>query len=460
MVPRDGWVGCSDGRRSSAARSGSAVRSRHVGARESTRARCRPARAWCAPQARARDARVPARAGRARPRAAQDALSARCSGAAAATSCSARTSCSGIRTRSASATTSSSTTTACSTPKATAIAASTIGSGVFVGRNTILSCKNGDIDIDDGANIGFNCELFSASRVRIGRDTLVAAYCYLIGGDHDCLAIRRRRPGAEPAIGGYRRRRRRVAWRGRQDPRRRVDWRWRRGRRGRRRPRGGSGTVRSPSACRRASLARATKGQPSMSGAPGSTRKLNVLQVCDHLGWEGSRMHGVKRLFAWMIPRFDQRALQRFARQPAQEGSVRGNARLVWRRYHIPPPVEIRSGDVAGASEDHRSKEDRHPAPARLRRDDVRPAGGRACAESRRFCTSTRTSPTRRGSRRSPTAPRAADRHRHRSVAEHGRVRHQGSADPGGESEDRLPWRATRGVQPAAELRGDCGSAG
>jgi glycosyltransferase involved in cell wall biosynthesis len=32
---------------------------------------------------------------------------------------------------------------------------------------------------------------------------------------------------------------------------------------------------------------------------------LNVLQVCDHLGWEGSRMHGVKRLFGWMIPRFD-----------------------------------------------------------------------------------------------------------------------------------------------------------
>jgi glycosyltransferase involved in cell wall biosynthesis len=33
--------------------------------------------------------------------------------------------------------------------------------------------------------------------------------------------------------------------------------------------------------------------------------KLNVLQICDHLGWEGSRMHGVKRLFSWMIPRFD-----------------------------------------------------------------------------------------------------------------------------------------------------------
>jgi len=61
----------------------------------------------------------------------------------------------------------------------------TIGSGVFIGRNTILSCKNGDIGIEDGANIGFNCEVFSASRVRVGAGTLLAAYCYLIGGDHD-----------------------------------------------------------------------------------------------------------------------------------------------------------------------------------------------------------------------------------------------------------------------------------
>ena len=34
-------------------------------------------------------------------------------------------------------------------------------------------------------------------------------------------------------------------------------------------------------------------------------RTLNIVQICDHLGWAGSRMHGVKRLFAWMIPRFD-----------------------------------------------------------------------------------------------------------------------------------------------------------
>ncbi len=60
-----------------------------------------------------------------------------------------------------------------------------IGNGVFVGRNTILSCKDGDITIGDGANIGFNCEVFSASRVTIGANTLFAAYCYIIGGDHN-----------------------------------------------------------------------------------------------------------------------------------------------------------------------------------------------------------------------------------------------------------------------------------
>jgi glycosyltransferase involved in cell wall biosynthesis len=42
-----------------------------------------------------------------------------------------------------------------------------------------------------------------------------------------------------------------------------------------------------------------------MSSQVPAPRPLNILQVCDHLGWEGSRMHGVKRLFAWMIPRFD-----------------------------------------------------------------------------------------------------------------------------------------------------------
>jgi len=60
-----------------------------------------------------------------------------------------------------------------------------IGNGVFVGRNTILSCKNGDIELADNVNIGFNCEIFSASKVKLGKHALIAAYCYLIGGDHD-----------------------------------------------------------------------------------------------------------------------------------------------------------------------------------------------------------------------------------------------------------------------------------
>ena len=86
----------------------------------------------------------------------------------------------------------------------------TIGSGVFIGRNSILSCKNGDIEIADGANIGFNCEVFSASRVSVGRNTLLAAYCYLIGGDHDfsdpsqpVLAQGRRSDGVTVGAGAW-----------------------------------------------------------------------------------------------------------------------------------------------------------------------------------------------------------------------------------------------------------------
>jgi acetyltransferase-like isoleucine patch superfamily enzyme len=59
-----------------------------------------------------------------------------------------------------------------------------IGDNAFVGRNSILSCKNGDIVLGDRVNIGFNCEIFSGSRVAVGAGTLLAAYTYLIGGDH------------------------------------------------------------------------------------------------------------------------------------------------------------------------------------------------------------------------------------------------------------------------------------
>ena len=56
--------------------------------------------------------------------------------------------------------------------------------GVFIGRNTILSCKNGNIVLEEDANIGFNVEVFSAATVRVGKKVLIAAYTYLVGGDH------------------------------------------------------------------------------------------------------------------------------------------------------------------------------------------------------------------------------------------------------------------------------------
>lgn len=59
-----------------------------------------------------------------------------------------------------------------------------IGAGAFIGRNSILSCKNGDIIIGDKVNIGFNCEVVSASKVDIGAGSLLAAYSYLVGADH------------------------------------------------------------------------------------------------------------------------------------------------------------------------------------------------------------------------------------------------------------------------------------
>jgi acetyltransferase-like isoleucine patch superfamily enzyme len=57
-----------------------------------------------------------------------------------------------------------------------------LGNKVFLGRNSILSCKDGDIILEDGVNIGFNCEVFSSSEVTIGENTLLAAYCYIVGG--------------------------------------------------------------------------------------------------------------------------------------------------------------------------------------------------------------------------------------------------------------------------------------
>jgi acetyltransferase-like isoleucine patch superfamily enzyme len=61
-----------------------------------------------------------------------------------------------------------------------------IGNGVFIGRNSILYCKNGDIELHDNVNIGVNCTLASTHKLTVGQNTRIAGYTYLIsGGDWD-----------------------------------------------------------------------------------------------------------------------------------------------------------------------------------------------------------------------------------------------------------------------------------
>ncbi len=59
-----------------------------------------------------------------------------------------------------------------------------IGAGAFIGRGSILSCKDGDITLGEHVNLGFHCEIFSGSSVSVGRHGLFAAYVYLVGGGH------------------------------------------------------------------------------------------------------------------------------------------------------------------------------------------------------------------------------------------------------------------------------------
>jgi len=58
----------------------------------------------------------------------------------------------------------------------------TVADNCFIGRNSILSCKNGNIELGERANIGFNAEVFSSTNVLVGPDTLISAYCYVVGG--------------------------------------------------------------------------------------------------------------------------------------------------------------------------------------------------------------------------------------------------------------------------------------
>lgn len=59
-----------------------------------------------------------------------------------------------------------------------------IGNGVIISRNVVLSCKNGNLSIGDNTVIGINSliQALQDSDVTIGRDVLIAAYVYIIGG--------------------------------------------------------------------------------------------------------------------------------------------------------------------------------------------------------------------------------------------------------------------------------------
>ncbi len=57
-----------------------------------------------------------------------------------------------------------------------------IGDNVYIGRNTILYTKNGNIRIGDNVNISSNCQIFSSGDLEIGEGTMIAAFCYLLNG--------------------------------------------------------------------------------------------------------------------------------------------------------------------------------------------------------------------------------------------------------------------------------------
>ncbi len=62
----------------------------------------------------------------------------------------------------------------------------TIGERVYIGRNTIIYTKNGNLAIGDDVNISSNCQFVSSNDMTIGRDTVIGAYSYLLsGGGYD-----------------------------------------------------------------------------------------------------------------------------------------------------------------------------------------------------------------------------------------------------------------------------------
>jgi len=65
-----------------------------------------------------------------------------------------------------------------------------LGDGVYIGRNSIVYTKGGDIELAAQVNVSANCELFSGNKLLIGQGTVIAAYTYLLsGGEYDYASL-------------------------------------------------------------------------------------------------------------------------------------------------------------------------------------------------------------------------------------------------------------------------------
>ena len=61
-----------------------------------------------------------------------------------------------------------------------------LGDGVYVGRNTIVYCKGGDIRCGARVSFSANCIMFSSNLLEIGEGTTVGSFSYFLsGGEYD-----------------------------------------------------------------------------------------------------------------------------------------------------------------------------------------------------------------------------------------------------------------------------------
>jgi acetyltransferase-like isoleucine patch superfamily enzyme len=60
----------------------------------------------------------------------------------------------------------------------------TLGDGAIVSRNCVLQGKTGPVLIGNRTDIGCNCVFSSISGIEIGASTLIAAHCYIGGGQY------------------------------------------------------------------------------------------------------------------------------------------------------------------------------------------------------------------------------------------------------------------------------------